>query len=259
MNPPRRAPFFLLLFAVLLLPALGACGKKGPVRPLAEISPAAPPAFDAVQAGENVQLSWELPRVNQDGSPLDDLVGFRLFRLSFAPADPCPECREDSAALVAELDLDYLPAASRVGAQLFWFDSRAAIGGGYLYRIVPVNRKGRPGAPARAQLILVAPPAPPGQPEALGHDRLVRLRWEPITPAPGSRLLGYRLYRRSGEAPFAPLPLNAEPLQSTTFEDFTVENGQEYRYALRVLIEQNGRPVLSLRSAEVSVTPLAGR
>ncbi|WP_305041966.1 hypothetical protein [Geoalkalibacter sp.] len=255
----RRAMFSRLAFGALVLLTLSACGKKGPVRPLSELSPAAPPAFSAVQAGENVLLSWELPRANQDGSPLEDLVGFRIFRLDFAPGDACPECREESAALVAELDLDYLPAASRQGERLFWFDTRAAQDSGYLYRLLPVNRKGRPGAPARAQLLVVAPPPAPAPPSASGHDRLVRLRWEPAVAPHGTRLLGYQLYRRTGEAPFPPAPLTAEPLPATDYEDFAVENGREYRYALRLLLEQDGRPVQSSRSTEVRVTPLAGR
>ncbi|WP_305044142.1 fibronectin type III domain-containing protein [Geoalkalibacter sp.] len=249
-----------LLCCALLLPALVACGKKGPVRPLSELSPAAPPAFSAVQAGESVLLSWDMPRTNQDGSPLEDLTGFRIYRLGFAPGDPCPECREESAALVAELDLDYLPTASRRGEHLFWFDTQARQGGGYLYRILPLNRKGRPGAAARTQLILAEPPPAPEQLTAGGHDRLVRLRWNPVASLPEDAVfLGYQIYRRSGEAHFSPAPLTDEPLQTTEFEDFGVINGQSYAYAVRTLVERGGRRILSARSMEVSVIPVPGR
>ncbi|WP_429884316.1 hypothetical protein [Geoalkalibacter halelectricus] len=251
-------PKFLVL-AILLL-ALGACGKKGPVRPLTVLDPAAPEAFSAEQMGESILLSWLLPTHNQDGSPLTDLAGFRIYRLAFPADDPCPECREEQAVLVAELALDYLPSGSRFGDQLFWFDTRVALESGYLYRILAVNQKDRPGAPARTRLILTEPPPPPAEAAATGHDRLVRLHWSPVTALPqDARLLGYHLYRRTGEAPFSPLPLTQTPLTETAFEDFTVANDQTYGYAVRTVIEHDGRRIFSGRSAEVRVVPRAGR
>ncbi|KIH76283.1 hypothetical protein SAMN05660860_00093 [Geoalkalibacter ferrihydriticus] len=255
-----RRPFPILLLLAALGLSLGACGKRGPVRPLAELSPAAPPNFSAEQKGESILLSWDLPRVNQDDSPLVDLAGFRIYRLTFHPEDPCPECREEQAPLVAELDLDYLPSGSRLDERLFWFDTCAALGSGYLYRILPVNHKGRPGAAARSHLILGEPPAPPVGLSAAGHDRLVRLSWAPVTSLPEeAELLGYHLYRRSGDAPYSPQPLTREPLSAAQFEDFSVANDQVYSYALRTVMVVEDRRIFSSRSEEISVVPKAGR
>jgi predicted small lipoprotein YifL len=248
-----------LLVAALLL-SLAACGKKGPVRPLSEAAPVAPSTFTAVQTGESILLSWELPRVNQDGSPLVDLAGFRIERLGFERTDPCPECREDQAVLTAELDLDYLPAGSRQGEWLYWFDTRIAVGSGYLYRIYPTNRKERPGQPARLQLLTVQPPAAPPEISAAGHDRLVRLQWSAAPGlSPEAELVGYLVYRRRDNIPFAPVPLTPEPLSLTQHEDFSVENGITYYYSVRTVVRQNKQLVYSARSSEAVAIPVAGR
>ena len=117
-----------LLFISLMVAALAACGKKGPVRPKLLPLPAAPAGLAVEQRGNHFLLSWEIPERNQDGSPLTDLQGFRVERMIFQSGEDCPECREDFK-LAAEIDLEYLRNAARQGNRLFWWDIEPAPGG----------------------------------------------------------------------------------------------------------------------------------
>lgn len=249
---------WLLLTALLL--NLAACGKKGPVQPLSAASPVAAPVFGAVQMGEGIVLTWQRPSLNQDGTPLAALNGFRIERAHYAPDDPCSECREAEAVLIADLDLDFFPAGGMQDDQLFWTDNRITPGLGYFYRLIAVDRSGRVGQAARLHLTTDIPPEPPADIRAEGHDRLVRLSWSPVASVPPDyELVGYQVYRRTGNAPFSPEPLSSTALRDTHFEDLFVENGKTYHYAVRTLVQKADRQIYSMLSLQISVVPVTGR
>lgn len=253
-------PWCAWLCLTALVLSLAACGKKGPVQPHSVASPVAAPAFSAVQMGEGIVLTWQRPGLNQDGTPLIDLSGFRIERAHYAPDDPCPECREAEAVLIADLDLDYFPAGGLQDDQLFWTDNRITPGRGYFYRLIAVNRAGRAGQAAHLHLRTGIPPEPPAQIRAEGHDRLVRLSWSPVeSVSPEQELLGYLVYRRRGQAPFSPAPLSSIALRDSQFEDFSVENGTTYHYAVRTLVQTADMQIYSMLSPQISVVPITGR
>lgn len=248
-----------LVLAALFL-SLAACGKKGPVRPLSVASPVASPAFGAVQMGEGIVLTWRRPDLNQDSTPLSDLAGFRIERAHYSPDDPCPACREAEAVLIADLDLDYFPAGGMQDDQLFWTDHRITPGLGYFYRITAVNRAGRAGLAAHLHLRTDIPPEPPADIRAEGHDRLVRLSWSPVEGVSlEHEIIAYQVYRRTGNASFSPAPLSATMLRDPHFEDFSVENGKTYHYAVRTLVQKADMQISSMLSQQVSATPVTGR
>lgn len=249
---------WLVLSALIL--SLAACGKKGPVRPLSVASPVTSPAFGAVQMGEGIVLTWRRPDLNQDGTPLIDLAGFRIERAHYSPDDPCPACREAEAVLIADLDLDYFPAGGMQDDQLFWTDHRITPGLGYFYRLIAVNRSARAGQAAHLHLRTDIPPEPPVDIRAEGHDRLVRLSWSPVEDVPpGYEFVGYQVYRRTGNAPFPATPLNLMPEQDPYYEDFSVINGITYHYAVRTLVQKVDMQIYSMLSPPISVVPVTGR
>jgi hypothetical protein len=88
---------------------------------------------------------------------------------------------------------------------------------------------------------------------------LVRLRWQPATESrEDSELLGYNLYRREGIEPFPFSPVNREILVEPDFEDFDLENGRTYTYAVRTVVRIMGKTVESALSSTVSATPQPG-
>ena len=254
----HELPLRTLLPLLLLLLLLPGCARKGPVRPLLKPLPAAPKNFTIAQKGNHFLLGWGIPQENQNGAPLTDLQGFRVYRLRFEPARDCPECRE-ATELWRQVDLDYLQGARRLGERLYLRDGDLEAGSGYRYRVVPFTRSGFEGSPATAQRIFTAPPPTPTDLSATPLDHLVRLRWAPVEEKrSGVKFLGYNLYRSPAKEAFPPSPVNLQVLREPHFEDFGVENGQTYRYAVRTVVSSGGLTMESSLSNEVRTTPNAG-
>lgn len=248
-----------LAILLLILLALAACGKKGPVRPKLLSLPAAPATLSVEQRGERLLLSWGIPETNQDGTPLTDLAGFRIERLRYDLDEACPDCRDDFRP-VAEIDLDYLRQARRLGERLFWWDVEPLPGSGYTYRVLPVTARGRTGAPAMGRRLFLPVPPPPEQLAAEPHDRMVRLRWQPPTGETASGpVTGWHLYRWRATEPPALLPVARLPGEQTDYDDIGLENGQGYIYTVTTVVTAGDYPAESVPAAPVEATPAAGR
>ena len=246
--------FLILLFVFF---ALTACGQRGPVRPLLQALPEAPQNLRVQQQGQRFLITFGLPGKNQDNSPLTDLQGFQVYKMEYDPLRECPECR-DTSVLLQSIDLDYLRDVRRVGDRLELWDSGLSPGRGYQYRVVAVNRKGAAGRPAVAKRPFFTPPAAPTGLVATGLDQMVRLSWQPV-PTGDRELVGYNLYRRTPEDAFPTAPINREPIAATRFEEYGLQNGTTYDYAVRSVIKSGDWLVESLLSEAVTVTPEAGR
>ena len=248
-----------MVIPLLLLLTLAACGKKGPVRPLLQALPAAPQNLTVQQQGKRFLLSFGLPTRNQDGSPLTDLQGFQVYKMKYDPAQDCPECR-DTSVLLQSIDLDYLRGVRRSGDHLELWDRGLEAGFGYQYRVVPVNRQGASGLPVVVKRQYFQPPPAPLALQATSHDQMARLQWQPpSTGSPAGELEGFNIYRRRPGSPFPPLPVNHTPVKKSPYEDFGLENGTTYEYALRSVIKVSGVEVESPLSDTVAATPEAGR
>jgi len=248
----------LHLVFLLLLVLLAGCGKKGPVRPLKQPLPAAPPEIALRQMGMRFLLAWDIPKVNQDGTSLTDLQGFNVYKMRYDPAEDCPECR-DTSVLLEEIDLDYLRDVIRRGDRLYFWDTELKTGFGYKYTVVPFTRRHRDGAPARVRQPMVPPPLPPTALVATGHDRMVRLAWEPAEEnRQGVELIGYNLYRHKPGEAFPPRPLNHNPVTKNAFDDFDVQNGTNYIYSIRAVVSIMDHPVESPLSVSAEVVPREG-
>jgi len=247
----------LVFLFVLLVLTLTACGKRGPVRPLLQALPEAPQDLRVQQQGERFLITFGLPGKNQDDSPLTDLQGFQVYKMKYDPLRECPECR-DTSVLLQSIDLDYLRDVRRVGDRLELWDSGLAPGLGYQYRVVAVNHSGGVGRPALAKRPFFTPPAAPARLTATGHDQMVQLGWLPVTAA-GQELVGYNLYRRTPEVAFPTDPINRAPIAADRYEEYGLQNGTTYDYAVRSVIRSGEWLVESPLSGAVSVTPEAGR
>jgi len=254
----RSIPYPLLgIFLLGLL--IAGCGKRGPVRPLAKPLPAAPSDISLQQLGEGFLLSWTLPRTNQDGSPLEDLEGFVLYKMSYDPAHDCPECRDTSLEW-RRVDLEFLGAAHRIGSTLSLWDDDLEPETGYQYRVVPFTFRGQQGKSALVRRPFFAPPAAPTDLSAEALDQLVRLRWLPADPhsSPGERV-GFRVYRRQTEEASPFQPIHSDFLQDPRYEDFGLKNNILYDYGVRSAVRIKGLFVESALSPVVTAMPQAGK
>lgn len=238
---------FIPLALVLLL--VTACGYKGPVRPKLLPVPAAATDLQLQQRGNDLLLSWKIPTSNADGTPLTDLHEFRIYRMIFDPASDCPDCRDTSTLLVT-IALSYPAPALRYADRLFYTDRDILPNQGYLYRVTPVNAERQPGNPATIRTVLAAPPLVPADLTAAGLDRQVRLQWQPVPD-----VSGYALFRTRPGQPFPPWPVHSGILTKTEFNDFAVENGADYLYAVRSVKGSGAGKVESGLSPTVQVRP----
>ncbi len=257
MNPIVTIPRIFPLLACLLF-ALGGCGKVGPVKPLEQPLPSAPEKLSAVQLGNLIAVSWDIPSSNQDGSPLTDLQKFNVLKMRYDPADDCPECR-DTSTLLREVDLEFLKNADRRGNRLTFWDNDLEPGFGYQYKVIAITQRNVEGAPAVIRRLFLAPMAAPTGLQANEHDRLVRLNWQPFTTPANGELLGYNLYRRNTGEMLPPRPINTSILTETSFEDFGLLNGTSYSYTLRAILRIDNLQLESSATQPVEATPKAGQ
>ncbi|MCX5907118.1 MAG: fibronectin type III domain-containing protein, partial [Deltaproteobacteria bacterium] len=127
-----------LLFAFFLL-SLPACGKKAPPVPLGVLEPARVGDLTAYAKDGSIYLGWTVPTTNADGSRLEDLVGFRVFRREReVPFFPCVQCSEKFET-VAEIDVDYPRGAQVVAEKVLWQDPTLQRKREYVYFVVAYN------------------------------------------------------------------------------------------------------------------------
>jgi len=242
-----------LLCLVLLL---AGCGIKGALQPKNVPLPAAVGALRLLQQGEELVLSWQAPGSNQDGSALDNLAAFEIFRLSYLPEDYCDECRDPQYPL-ARIGLDDPDALRGVDGSFRWRDRYVAIGSGYRYTVVALTGQDNPGATSRIRRVVVAPPPAPLAFSAIPLDRGARLSWaRPTELDPAAEWLGVQVYRGSADGPLQPLP--GEARADARYDDFGLQNGQSYRYGLRSVVRIDGQIVESGLSEVLTVLPEAG-
>jgi hypothetical protein len=60
--------------------AIGACGRKAPPRPPQFVIPESPAPVVVTAVSEGLKVSWRRPREYADGTRIDDLGGFEVFR-----------------------------------------------------------------------------------------------------------------------------------------------------------------------------------
>ncbi|MCD4688827.1 MAG: fibronectin type III domain-containing protein [Desulfuromonadaceae bacterium] len=243
-----------LTLTLLLLILLVGCGTKGPVRPLAQPLPAAPPEMTLHQQGDGLLLSWSIPRTNQDGSELTDLAGFRVYRQSFDPVEDCPDCR-DNAPLWRLVELDYLGHTQRRNGRLFLLDNGLEAGRGYSYKVVPFNRWGQDGPPIERRQTLAMPPPAPTAPKAKQQDSGLLLSWQAAELPEGMKLVGYQVYRRRPGRAFDAAPRNDKLLSQPRFMDSGFEANHSYVYAIRTVARQAEQVLESALSETLVVTP----
>ncbi len=197
------------------------------IEPAARI--AQPPANLAAQESEtDINLSWQPPAANIDGSAPVNLLGYNLYRVS-------PEASEAEAAPLNTTPISETAFADknfRFGEQYNYFVRSVSLGtGGQQVESLSSNRI------AVAPRDVYPPSAPTSITIAAAPGRLSL-----FFPAnPERDVAGYNIYRSPDPAlPVeAWIKLNTELLTGTTFQDDKVESGKKYYYYLTA-VDQNG-------------------
>ncbi|MDP3183152.1 MAG: hypothetical protein Q8M54_10105, partial [Desulfobaccales bacterium] len=199
------------------------------------VLPRAPQDFKAEAGDRVVRLSWLPVTQLQDGSPIKDLAGYRIYRRS----------GEDGW-----LRLNPEPLTINSFEDLAVFNEVP-----YTYKVRALRRLGGELLESADSLTLVAEPqkltAPPPLLNlvAVATGKGVELRWD---PSPAVDLAGYRLYRRgAGQEKFT--RLTPELLKKPYFVDSQVKPGQTYHYYVTA-VDDSRRANESLPSEEAKIT-----
>jgi len=199
------------------------------------VLPRAPRDLKAEAGDKVVRLSWLPVTQLQDGSPIKDLAGYRIYRR--AAADGWLRLNPEPLPLNSFEDLAVFNEVS------------------YTYKVRAVRRLGGELLESADSLTLAAEPqkltAPPPVLNlvAVATAKGVELRWD---PSPATDLAGYRLYRRAaGQEQF--VRLTAELLKKPSFVDAQVRKGQTYQYYVTA-VDTSRRANESLPSEEAAIT-----
>jgi len=223
------------LLTLLLFSAFTACGKKGDPLPPETKIPAPVSDLRAWPREGSVFLGWTIPTRNTDGSALQDLLGFKVFRLGRPlSAPPCQECPQNFEA-VAEIDVDYPRGARIEGGRVLWQDGRIKPRTEYTYFVAAYDSYKSPSPESnRVQVAWDEPPPAPEEVKVRSDNGALEISWKFSPPKekewPDVR---FNLYRRTEGAGYGFFPVNPEPIRETRTVDGGLRNGSKYFYEVR--------------------------
>jgi hypothetical protein len=217
----------------------------------------------AAPEANTVLLTWSRPGRNEDGSPLQGSLDFRLYRRSAALPGGAPAAATEPAGpgglgsegprdlegytLVATVRGER-PENARVEGPNYAFRDDGngrglAYDRRYEYRLVARDRRGYESQPSnQARVDLSVPPVPPGDLAATAGEGRADLVWTPPrTRADGSPLgavRGYNIYRSEQAGAFPDRPLNAEPVAEPRYTDGGLANDRTYFYVVRAVVNE---------------------
>jgi fibronectin type 3 domain-containing protein len=195
-----------------------------------------------------IALKWNVPPSNVDGSALQDLSGFKIYRFAQPAGEECDNC-EEKKSLHANVDFQN-PSNAVIGkGEVAYTDTDVSPGNVYSYWLSAYNLKGREGRPS--QVVTVGFSEPPPAPEHLRagpEGKGIGLEWD--APERMEGISGYRIYRGTTDKPDEmKLIGGATRSGETSFLDREVEKEKAYYYRVRSFKMDKG---ISLESAPSS-------
>jgi hypothetical protein len=255
--------FCLLPTAVCLLN----CGKRRPPLPPIERVQQRTELLSGVQRGNQVILSWPAPLRNASDVSVQSIRRIDVYRLAEKPRAPLGLTEEEFATrstLVGSVTYDEIKKSGEV---LTYADTLELAGEPtrLRYAIRYVNAAGQ--RAAFSNFLLLEPAARISQPPTMittgkeVSEDAITITWQPpVANIDGStpvNLLGYNVYRVTGQDSEGSQPINDAPISGTQYEDRNFKFGETYRYTVRaVSLGTEGGQVESLNSNSISVSPL---
>jgi fibronectin type 3 domain-containing protein len=256
MNTLTRRLFTPVCLALILVLTVS-CGRK--TDPLTPDSPR-PEAVKGIKADVRdavAYLSWRVPTKNVEGKDMNpaEILGFRIYRAEIGDSRKKPRYKEIAEVVMT----NPAPAEVRAGT-VFWSDKNLRYGQVYSYRIRAMSARG--GSSQQSEEVRVAPLlslAAPMNFAAVGGDSQNLLSWDLVTTrSDGSQyggFVGYNIYRSTEKGRYEDIPLNKEPVRTTSYKDTTAVNNKTYFYVVRAVDSPTLPWKESLDSVDASATP----
>ncbi len=207
---------------------------------------------DAFAYPDRIMLRWEVLAMNADGSPLKDLSGFKIYRLSRKIGEECENCRFEGKPY-ANVDFQKPVNAEIVDGKVMYTDRNVAHGNVYTYIVAAYNLKGREGKPSpEVPVTFQEPPPAPENMNAHATPNAVTLTW--TAPGDTEAVQGYRIYRGTTDALDQMKKVGTTKSDEVSFTDKSVEKDKAYYYVVRSLRVANEVSIESRPSTTVRVT-----
>jgi len=248
----RSLTAVILFLFMALLPG---CGRKTALVPPQKLVPEAINDLRYVLYENGASLKWSYPAKMENGDTLQAIESFELYRAEMPEEKYCEGCpvRFEEPEEIAG---GRLPASGE-GRTAVYTELNLQHGYRYLYKVR--SRAGWWYPSSDSNIVTFVWHVPPKVPQGLHlepGDRTVFLKWEPVAENIEGKPLGqapiYQVYRRSGDADFAPI---GEPVQQLELRDAGLVNNTLYTYQVRALVRYGDTLQAGGASREISVMP----
>lgn len=273
--PRNRSPFILYFFSIFWLAVLGGCAAPGEPSPRRVPVPEAVTDLAAQQTGDDIILTFTLPKNTVTREPLalsPTIEIYRGFVIVLVRDKPTAGALNTLVATIPQQMLDHYLEGGRVRYvdTLKPEELEHYSGAGAVYSVRTRVSKKKESADSNLAAVRVALPAEPIQdPSAQVTHTAIALSWtapqKTTAGTPLTTLAGYRVYR--GEAaPGAstenispqnlefPLAL-LEETQTPSYRDTQFEFGHTYVYSVRSIVRIGADTTESADSRLLVVTP----
>ncbi len=254
---PLLRPILLIMGLTLAVLVLGSCGKKAnPVVPVKYVPKGIEGLSYAIQ-GQSLIVSWSVPKLNTDESPLVDLKGFTLRRGEFPAKDYCLTCPDVfQKSLWIDLKGPESPGIQVASDRVEITYQGLEPGRVYLYQVAAVNTQGVSSEPSSTlKVVWETPLSPPRLTDLKLKNEGVEVLWDApqtlVDGRPAEGVAGYLVYRQSAPGPWE--KLTPQPVKDRIFVDTRVKEGATYRYQLKAVREAQGAFLESPVSEEKSI------
>jgi predicted small lipoprotein YifL len=246
---------------ILLLFLFSACGKKGPLKMPEIVVPQAIRDLKAKAEGNAIILNLSIPTKNTDGSPLNDLRGFKILRSMRKLSEGCENCPRKFITLV---DIEYQVPAGQLplkGEKKEFRDTTVSSGTEYQYKVLSYNSRDEFSRESNvAKAFWDFYPSPPQGLIAEAGNGMVNVWWEKVKILSDGSLspepIFYNCYRAEKENQFSFEPVNEKPIEGTSYQDVNLKNDQPYTFRVHAVRKVGDGWVESEGSSTVSAIPV---
>lgn len=244
----------LVFFILCCLLILAGCGRKGmPVAP-GTIRPTAIKDLSYRITPNGVELAWTVPIRNRDGSPIERIKGFDIFKAETSVDETCEGCPAQFGQPI-EVPFEARPEEAR---KMYYEDRTLSEGKRYIYEIRTVKGWLNISDPSnRISLAWHMPPSAPSRLTAQQAADGIYLSWLPPAAwadgSPMDKNLSYRIYRtNAGEDNWKEIH---GLIGSTGFFDLSTKKGGRYSYRVAAVLVYHGTEIEGMQSQEATAQP----
>ncbi len=241
----------LLLFLI----ALFGCGVKTEPLPPQQVVPKPITDLGYELSEKGVTLTWSYPTETVNGTDLEEIASFSLYRAVVPIDDYCETC-PIPFGMPIEIPGGVIPDSGRKTAR---YES-TLLRPGHIFFFKVRSGTGAWSRSADSNIVSFTWHIPPKAPQGLtgkAGDGKITLAWQPVTrlidDTPLDVPVRYQVFRSRGGGDFVPV---GKPVTDPVFVDTRVANGKKYFYKVQAVSVHKKNLVTGGKTEAVAVIPV---